>query len=257
MGRLVSHLSKSILILGLACLLFLFAISSFISAGSRPVGASGDGVQTTPTVTMTSTVTVTATTGVFLSVMRLDPTLTPTPSPTPTATPAGYPPDDEERENDVIALINQERAASGVGLNPLNVDGQLVQSARRHSTDMATNNNTSHTGSDGTSPKQRIEAAGYNPVWNGEIIAWGFPDAAGAFNWWMNSTTHRNMILSVEFEDFGVGYGASNANFRHYWVVNFGRRSGEPDHNVVRCTVSTGTAERGASATFWTAAPCP
>ncbi len=206
-----------------------------------------------PVAAVVDIVQITVTAEVYLPAVVLNET----PTPVPSATPNGYPAVDAARENEVIALINQNRSSNT--LNPLVTEEQLVQSARRHSDDMATHNNTSHTGTDGSTVKQRIEEAGYNPSWHGEIIAWGFPDAAGAVNWWMNSSIHRANILSTEAHDLGVGYGASAGDFGHYWVVNFGRRSGGdlPDRTGFWCTYVTGTAEQGSSVSFWSDVPCP
>lgn len=256
-------------------LVLLFLSGVILAVGTaavqlnRPVQAAANGVAMTPTggamtptVEMTPTaeatapISITVTAEVYLGIVRRDPLPTPTATATP---PAGYEAVDPQRENDVIAQIDQERTNSGMGLTSLAVEPQLVQSARRHSDDMAANNNTSHTGTDGSTARMRIEEAGYDPAWHGEIIAWGFPDAAGAMGWWMNSPTHRSIILSSEGRDLGVGYGASASNFGHYWVVNVGRRSGAADRTegLVLCTVVLGNAERGSSATFWSPPPCP
>ena len=62
-------------------------------------------------------------------------------------------------ERAAVARINNERARHA--LPALAIDMRLVQSAREHSEDMATNDFFSHTGSAGTSFAQRVVAAGY------------------------------------------------------------------------------------------------
>ena len=59
----------------------------------------------------------------------------------------------------VLGLVNDIRVASG--LDPLALDVRLASSAQGHSVDMSTGNFLSHTGSDGSSPGDRMTAAGY------------------------------------------------------------------------------------------------
>ncbi len=135
------------------------------------------------------------------------------------------PPDDLAMEQSIADLINQKRAEQG--LYPYLLVPELTQSARRHSNDMADNGFTGHTGSDGSTPGGRMTEAGYDWVYAGEIIAWGFGgDPASVVAWWMNSTTHRSLILSSNYLDFGVGYAREPASqYGHYWTVNFARRA--------------------------------
>lgn len=73
---------------------------------------------------------------------------------------------------DVIVLTNLQRA--NYGLPPLTANAALTAAALAHSNDMATNNFFSHTGSDGSSPGQRISRAGYSYYTYGENIAAGY-----------------------------------------------------------------------------------
>jgi uncharacterized protein YkwD len=139
------------------------------------------------------------------------------------------PPDDLAKEQAILARINQERQAQG--LPSLTLVSELTQSARRHSRDMADRNFTSHTGSDGSSPGERVAEAGYSGTYDGEIIAWGFGgDAQWVVDAWMNSPPHRARILSSDATDFGAGYAYNpNSNWGHYWTVNFGRSALQGD----------------------------
>lgn len=137
---------------------------------------------------------------------------------------------------DVIILTNEERAK--YGLPALADDSQLTRAAQGHAEDMAQNNYFDHIGLDGRTPCDRITAAGY--IWNacGENIAAGYSDAASVVNAWMSSEGHRANMLSSTFCDIGVGYAYNGAaDYDHYWVQNFGRRSG-----VSTCPAVTGKA---------------
>jgi uncharacterized protein YkwD len=96
-------------------------------------------------------------------------------------------------------------------------NAQLSQAAQSHSQDMATNQFQSHTGSDGSSPTQRIEQAGYtSPATVGEnaySYASSVTDAMEAFllDWGVSDDGHRENIqqmgVSAEdaYRDVGIG----------------------------------------------------
>jgi uncharacterized protein YkwD len=164
------------------------------------------------------------------------PTLVPTQVPTevpstdvpaPTASPApqgDVPPSDLTKEESLVELINQHRSANG--LPPLGVATELTEAARRHSRDMAANNITTDTGSDGSDGGQRIHDAGYNwSTWD-EMIGWGFADAASVLDWWANDSVHRPMLLATDVVEIGVGYvWDPNSEWGHYWTVDFASRN--------------------------------
>lgn len=132
------------------------------------------------------------------------------------------PPDDVQRELDMAEAINGERQSAG--LAPLKLDERLTQAARKHSRDMADNNFVSHTGSDGSSPPDRMTAACYEWSTWGETIGAGYTTVEAMLQAWMESPGHHDIILDPDYLDFGVGY-AYNANniYGHHWTVNFGR----------------------------------
>jgi uncharacterized protein YkwD len=149
------------------------------------------------------------------------PTATPPP---PTPTPSGTPVPDQFAQQ-VVAVVNIERAAAGC--NPVTMHPQLNQAALGHSQDMAFNDFFSHTGSDGSSPWQRIVAAGYtNFSTAGENIAAGYSTPQAVMTGWMNSPGHRNNILNCAFQHIGVGYyylanDTGSVNYHHYWTQVF------------------------------------
>ena len=137
----------------------------------------------------------------------------------------GIPPDNLASEQAIIALLAEQRRNNGLPVHA--TQPELTQSARRHSNDMADNNFTDHTGSDGSKGGDRMRDAGYSWSWWGEIIGWGFGgDEAAMVNWWMNSPVHRDAILSTQMNDLGAGYAFNaSSSFDHYWTVNFGKRA--------------------------------
>lgn len=122
--------------------------------------------------------------------------------------------------NEVASLINNARAEAG--LSQLSINPQLMAAAQGHSIDMACHNLLSHTGSDGSSPSQRVAAAGYPASRSSEIIyGSGYPQTA--FEWWMNDQIHRDEILSPYATDMGIGYAYNGQTaYGSYFTVTFG-----------------------------------
>lgn len=119
----------------------------------------------------------------------------------------------------IANLINNAR--SQAGLPPLTVNAVLTAAAQGHSIDQACHGLTSHTGSDGSSPHDRMVAAGYNPTFSAEIIyGSGYPQTA--VDWWMSDQIHRDTILNANITEMGVGYAYIADTARGYYTVDFG-----------------------------------
>ena len=140
--------------------------------------------------------------------------LTPSPTPSPS----------RDRitilEDEVTALINQERAKAGC--DPVRTDERLRTAARAHSADMARHNYFSHTGRDGSDFVRRLARAGYpSSAAAGENIAYGYPTARAVVDGWMNSEGHRRNILNCSAKVTGVGLAYRDST--PYWTQVFGR----------------------------------
>ncbi|MFE7262465.1 CAP domain-containing protein [Streptomyces sp. NPDC057592] len=120
----------------------------------------------------------------------------------------------------VLKLVNRERRK--VGCPPLKMNAELRKAAQAHSTDMASRENMSHTGSDGSAPDDRIARAGYGWHAYGENIAHGYTTPKSVVAGWMNSPGHRRNILNCAFKEIGVGH----ARHGNYWTQDFGTASG-------------------------------
>jgi len=162
------------------------------------------------------------------------PTSTPTSSPTskptfttsPTTTAGCSLVYNSSYEAQVLALINAQRASAIPAKDPLSANSALSTSARAHSVDQASHNFMSHTGSDGSSPKDRITRAGYKGNWWGEIIYAGsgpYGTPAQAVTWWMNDPPHAAIILNANYTDFGAGYAyCPGGSWGGFFTVDFG-----------------------------------
>ncbi|MEA3341228.1 MAG: CAP domain-containing protein, partial [Chloroflexota bacterium] len=141
-------------------------------------------------------------------------------------------------------LVNQARLDEG--LAPYGFSSLLTAAAQRHADDLAAHEIWSHTGSDGSTPKQRIAEAGYAAwTWNnGELIAgenfWtGYGEIDDAMTFFLDDPPHRDNLLSTTYREIGVGVATDDAG-RNYYVLDFGARP-----NVLPIFINDGAASTG------------
>ncbi|MFB7356192.1 CAP domain-containing protein [Streptomyces gardneri] len=150
----------------------------------------------------------------------------PRPAPPATTKPPATEPDSGTRPasggeaEEVVRLVNVERAAAGC--KALTVDVDLTEAAQDYTDAMAATGTFSHTGTDGSQPQDRIEAAGYTWSRSGENIAKGQADAAAVMDAWMHSPGHRANILNCGFTEIGVGVSTDGGP---WWTQDFGTPS--------------------------------
>lgn len=120
----------------------------------------------------------------------------------------------QEVEQEILRLINRERAKEGLGT--VAVDANLSAIARAHSKDMLSKSYFSHTNTAGCGSSCRITAAGY--AWRavGENIYTmsGFDlsakeTARKMVDAWMDSPGHRANVLNGTFTNQGIGLAVS------------------------------------------------
>ncbi|MYV48115.1 CAP domain-containing protein [Streptomyces sp. SID2888] len=116
----------------------------------------------------------------------------------------------------VVELVNAERGKAGC--SPLKLNATLSKAAQAHSEDMAAHRNMSHTGSDGSSPGDRITRAGYTWSSYGENVAYGYATPEQVMAGWMSSPGHKANILNCGFKEIGVGLAQPGS----YWTQDFG-----------------------------------
>jgi uncharacterized protein YkwD len=128
----------------------------------------------------------------------------------------------------MLDLVNQRRSENGQA--PLTLNSELMDSAQGHSDDMADHNFFSHTGSDGSTPWDRMQRAGYQFSTAGENIAARYATPESVMDAFMNETPpddgHRRNILNPSFRDIGIGYAFNDtSDYKHYWSQDFGSQS--------------------------------
>jgi uncharacterized protein YkwD len=121
----------------------------------------------------------------------------------------------------VVYLVNVERAAAPRPCDPVTVDDRLAAAAQGHSDDMAANDYFSHTSLDGATFVDRADAAGFTGSLGGENIAAGQRSAQDVMAAWMGSDDHRANILNCAYTLIGVGLSTDG----WYWTQLFGAAS--------------------------------
>lgn len=144
---------------------------------------------------------------------------------------------------DVMARINRERTSRG--MIPYAVSAQLTAAAQAHANDVMRTGIESHTGSDGSTVRDRVQRVGYG------AYSWGFRvgenwaryvDVPTAMQMWMNSPPHTHNILHPVYREFGVGIAPYKSGGFIY-VVDFGAQP-----NVLPVFLQTDAAGRASIA---------
>lgn len=108
-------------------------------------------------------------------------------------------------------ITNAFRAKNGI--TALTWSDSAATVARNHSQDMSDNDYFSHTSLDGSSPWDRMAAAGLTYSAAAENIAWGYWDGIDASYGWINSSGHRGNMLSTTVTNLGVGIDSNCAYY--------------------------------------------
>jgi len=141
------------------------------------------------------------------------PTTKPPTTQQPIAPSAGAQTSASSYADQVVELVNQERAKAG--LPALKNNAALANVAWAKAKDMKDNNYFSHTSPTYGSPFDMMKKFGISYRYAGENIAMGQRTPAEVMRDWMNSSGHRANILNQNFTSIGVGY------YNGAWVQMF------------------------------------
>ena len=119
-------------------------------------------------------------------------------------------------EQEVVRLVNQERAR--YGLSALTIRADLCGYARVKSQDMHDSGYFSHTSPNYGTPFEMMKAFGVTYAHAGENIAMGYSTPEAVVSAWMNSESHRANILSASYTEIGVGYVADGGYWTQWFV---------------------------------------
>lgn len=122
----------------------------------------------------------------------------------------------------VFEEVNEIRADHG--LNTLDYNGTLAESAMIHAMDLNHCDFFAHDSLDGTTFFERCSDNGYSGTCTGENIGGGQQTPEAVIDAWMDSPGHRENILYENHTELGVAfYDEGSGSYNRYWVKHFGR----------------------------------
>ncbi len=142
------------------------------------------------------------------------PSAAPDPGPAPAGANCATPDAAKRAANDLLARVNATRQTKG--LAPVRLAPRLRRIAQSHACDNASRNTFSHTGSDGSDLRQRLNRGHYAMRTATENVGIGFDTPEKMMAFWMASPGHRANILNPRMTEMGLGlaYGP-----RPNWVM--------------------------------------
>lgn len=142
-----------------------------------------------------------------------------------TATPEPDTVEDQPFEEELLMLINQERAK--VGAAPLQRSLTLSLIAQEHSAQMAELDFFGHNNQDGKTFDDRIKNKGYNYSVAAENLFAGngpYNNPEYVISTWLKSDTHRDNMLNPIYTEVGIGYRFNAATtYGGYYTADFGK----------------------------------
>jgi uncharacterized protein YkwD len=119
----------------------------------------------------------------------------------------------------MLDSVNTLRQASGA--SNLRFNASLNAAAATHARDMSIQNRPWHFGSDGSSPVQRVQRAGYTKTLIGENISETFETELETLGAWMEQGDTRGTILDPRGEDLGFAW-FQEPNGKIWWTLIVG-----------------------------------
>lgn len=124
---------------------------------------------------------------------------------------------------EVWRIMNETRAAHG--LPPYEYNDTLALAAQAHAEDCSQRGSCSHTGSDGSDIKTRVQRVGYTGSY---AECWAVrPSPQGVIDVWMDEVPpndpHRRTVLHTWFTEVGIGVAPSPWKGYYYVIADFGR----------------------------------
>ena len=109
---------------------------------------------------------------------------------------------------ELLTLTNQRRQENG--LSALQLNPQLSEAAAQKAQDMFAKNYWAHIAPDGTTPWYFIKNSGYDYLYAGENLARGFSTSPEVVDAWMASPSHRENMLSPNYNEIGFAISSGS-----------------------------------------------
>jgi uncharacterized protein YkwD len=134
----------------------------------------------------------------------------------------------------VLTLVNEARAhtrrcgaQSFTAVAALTRSALLEKAALAYAQEMARYGFMDHAGHDGSSPQQRISAAGYAWVEAGENLASGVMTADAVVEGWLHSPGHCANLMQPAYSEMGVAFAVNPRDeVGVYWALELGLPAG-------------------------------
>lgn len=120
------------------------------------------------------------------------------------------------RTLDAVNALREARGLSEVELSP-----QLIAAAQTHAFDISRQNRPWHFGSDGSSPIDRVERAGYAGTLLGENLSETYEDDITTLNAWMADSNTRSTLLDPDARTLGLSWHQETSG-KIWWVMLIG-----------------------------------
>ncbi len=118
------------------------------------------------------------------------------------------------------AIVDLNAYRTMHNLPSVTLNQKLVLASDIHAKDLARTGTISHTGSDGSSPFERIERQGYAFSLAAENVATGQKDWPEVFKAWQNSPGHNENLLLPGATEFGAALIFDpKSTFATYWAM--------------------------------------
>lgn len=121
------------------------------------------------------------------------------------------------RHVDTVNAFRAER-----GLRPVQVSAQLIAAARTHARDMSVQKRAWHFGSDGSSPKDRAERAGYTGFVLGENISESYDSEFELMQSWLRDPVTSRVMSNPRATEIGLGWFQEPSG-KLWWVQMMGQ----------------------------------
>ncbi len=124
----------------------------------------------------------------------------------------------DQYRNEILKLVNEERAAVGAGA--LKLDTKLNNAAQTRSVEISSV--FSHSRPDGTSCFTVFDDFKIDYLLAGENIAVGYVSPKSVVEGWMNSPGHKENMLKPEYTKMGIGYYEKTGSiYTYHWAQLF------------------------------------
>jgi len=157
----------------------------------------------------------------------------------------------------LIDAVNALRASNGMG--PLNIDPILMSIAQAQNDYSMSIGSVTHTGPNGSRPKERAIAAGYGggaTVFVSENIIQGTGlSVSEAVEWWTGDDPHWNTMMGANYRDIGAGAGCDGSMC--FYTIDTGYVAGGVSANSTAPVVGQAPAAPSGAMPVLQATPLP